>query len=116
MSFNTFSPAKAPTADQFQQMMTPRLLTADFGDGYKQTTLDGINSVPYSLSVVWMNIPKSDAASIEAFLFSNAGVPFWYTPPGWTSAALWDWSNYQRTQGATVDNVQVMFNQRFDQY
>lgn len=60
-----------------------RTLENDFGDGYTQTTGDGINNVLEVWNVIWDKITDVQADEIEAFLDARAGAPFyWVTPKG----------------------------------
>ena len=115
MALAYFSPAYPPTADQYQDTKTPRLLEADFGDGYSQTAPDGPNAFPSILDVSWSNMEPSDADAIEAFFSANVGLAFFWMPPGSTTYRKWICKNYVRGKGATLDNIQCTLNERFDQ-
>lgn len=58
----------------------PKLIKADFGDGYTQTTLDGINSNPNDWDVSFTRA-TSIITTIREFLDDNAGVSFDWTDP-----------------------------------
>ena len=51
----------------------PRLIETNFGDGYQQVIPDGINYLPRSGSLEHPFIDNSVAATLLAFLRSNAG-------------------------------------------
>src|SRR5262249_17439905 len=60
----------------------PRILTSDFGDGYSQRTLDGINFNRQVWQVVWENLLDSERNNITNFLNALAGVgAFLWFPP-----------------------------------
>jgi phage-related protein len=60
----------------------PRVLTAQFGDGYAQRAADGLNNAPQVWDVMF-NVPPADVDIIEALFESKGGVtPFTWTPPG----------------------------------
>lgn len=53
---------------------TPRVLIANFGDGYEQRISDGINSLKESFSVSFNNRPKDEIDEIKLFLNTKKGV------------------------------------------
>lgn len=60
----------------------PKVLSARFGDGYEQRTLDGINAIAQIWSVAFRNRPTAEANAILNFLRAKSGVtPFTWTPP-----------------------------------
>jgi phage-related protein len=54
--------------------ITPRVLTAVFGDGYQQRIADGINNIAEDYSLTFQNRPKEDIDDIVAFLDGKKGV------------------------------------------
>lgn len=76
--------------------MKPRILSAAFGDGYEQRTLDGINNELESWQVTIHSTGEVGWASdIEAFLRTQAGVTAfqWTTKYGRTALFVcksWD--------------------------
>lgn len=66
-----------------------RVKETQFGDGYRQRVVDGINSVEDSWQLSLDKTFKSEAKTLKDFLVSRAGLPFWWTPPRETSASLW---------------------------
>src|SRR5690348_13475627 len=60
----------------------PRVLTAEFGDGYSQRSIDGINNNRQVWEVVWNNLLDSEMDNLRNFLDSLAGVgAFTWSPP-----------------------------------
>lgn len=60
----------------------PRVLTADFGDGYTQRSIDGINNNPQVWQVVWENLLNAEMVNLRNFLDGLAGVgAFLWSPP-----------------------------------
>lgn len=58
-----------------------RVITAQFGDGYKQTSADGINNKNEEYAVK-INAYESDARQILAFFDRHQGwKSFFWTPP-----------------------------------
>jgi phage-related protein len=67
-----------------------RVLKADFGDGYSQTSLDGVNTVEESWELSFDNYFKADIDTIVAFLDSQASYKsFYWTPPDESTPKLW---------------------------
>ena len=92
----------------------PRILDAQFGDGYAQRAQDGINASPQSWSLVFNGVDDTEADAIEAFLEARgAHEPFDWTPPGKASARFvckeWnrEYSDFQ------LDNLTMTFTQDF---
>lgn len=61
----------------------PRVLKAQFGDGYSQRTTEGINSQPQVWNLTW-NVTPAVAALISAYLDATLGTTAfdWTTPDG----------------------------------
>jgi phage-related protein len=61
---------------------TPKVLTANFGDGYQQRIATGINNLEQSYSVGFANRTKEEIDDITAFFVSKGGVTnFTFTIP-----------------------------------
>jgi len=56
------------------KVITPRVLTATFGDGYEQRIADGINTLTETYSLSFKTRLKADIDDIVAFLDSKKGV------------------------------------------
>lgn len=107
MSFPTF-PATPGPVFPVSSSSEPLLLSVQFGDGYQQETLDGINSKDVaSQDVRWDLLTDTDHTTFEAFLTANGGgnAGFLYTLPSsgktyhyncegwqWTLVAHNNWS------------------------
>ena len=62
---------------------TPKIRVAEFGSGYSQRTVYGINQDLKSWSFNWSNISETDADEIESFLEARGGAEsFDYQPQG----------------------------------
>lgn len=59
-----------------------KTLVAQFGNGYKQESPDGINPVREVWRMVFDNITRTDGDAIRAFFRARVGQPFTWTPPG----------------------------------
>lgn len=67
--------------------LTPRVLVAQFGDGYAQRRPDGINTQEEMWNLQFDNRTAAQAAAIDAFLKARNGVDvFVWTPPRNTTA------------------------------
>jgi len=78
----TWTPSKS-----FQKMSKPRVITAQFGDGYSQRIGDGINRIVREWSLSFNSRSIAQAQEIVAFLEARSGVQaFVWTPPGDTTS------------------------------
>lgn len=63
----------------------PRILRAQFGDGYSQEALDGINAIPRNWEVVFEPIHGETTTpslqDLDAFFRANAGLRFQWVQP-----------------------------------
>jgi len=66
----------------------PAVRIAQFGSGYSQRSIYGINQNLKVLDLRWENIPEADADTIETFLDARAGSEnFDFTAPGEASSS-----------------------------
>ena len=80
MTLPTFAPPVSPSVNS-QKTVQPRVLKAEFGDGYRQRAADGLNSRPAAWDLKWDALTTADADAIEGFLAARGGVEaFWWTP------------------------------------
>lgn len=92
-----------------------RALTNSFGDGYRQTFLDGKNAISRSWTVKWNSIRISDADYLDAFFSANAGKVFLYTLPRESVARKWDCLQWGRGFPSTgYDTYSASLEERFD--
>lgn len=71
----TWATQVSPTATD-----TINLYTAQFGDGYEQVAVNGINNVAEEWELTWTG-KKKDVAAIRRFLHSHAHQSFWWSNP-----------------------------------
>ncbi len=100
MAFVTFAP---PVRQSPGTKNTPevKILEAQFGEGYIQSSPDGSNSVREVVSVTWDVLLEAQAETIYTFLMAHVTVPFKYaltgnTTKNWTAkdvSRLWDTPN-----------------------
>lgn len=93
---------------------TPRVKTANFGDGYQQRIADGINTQPQQWSLSFQ-LSKSDIDAIDAFLTVRNGVSsFTWTPSGLSEVKVIcrDWS--RSIISPNVGTLSAKFEQVFE--
>jgi len=115
-SFLTFPYALGPTTSAARTVQ-PRILKTEFGDGYGQRVVDGINAIRRIYNVSWEDISRVDANLIDDFFAArSAAEAFYWTPPGASTPLLWVCDNWTRTHTTvTLDSIQATFTQVFDQ-
>ncbi|WP_062120541.1 phage tail protein [Aureimonas sp. AU40] len=95
MALRTFRPAKPPAGPT---MMKPKfnIKKAEFGDGYTQTTPNGLNHMRYTLTLQWDTLLPFEARLIIAFLEEHQGtIPFHYQPVNSDKARKWTCEDWQ---------------------
>ncbi len=113
---DTFAPTRAPSSG-FEASSTVRTIKNKFGDGYRQTGLDGLNAVAKSAPLVWEACTIADANYMEAFLIAHAGKCFLYTLPREAVPRKWDCEQWKRGAPAGgYDRFSATFEERFDIY
>lgn len=94
----------------------PRVLTAQFGDGYSQRIGDGINRTTKSWNLTFTSRSIEDANNIEEFLEARGGVQgFIWTPPNETrnySVICQEWTRVDESPISAT--IQATFVQIFD--
>ena len=68
-----FSSAVQPDK-QLTRKNTPRTFTVQFGDGYSQRVINGINNLKQEMSVSFKTRPKAEIDDLVAFFESLGGV------------------------------------------
>ena len=112
---NTFPTTYCPTTATTQQTV-PRILKAQFGNGYTQEELDGINAYLRLWDVYYENIPTSGLLALNTFLETNAGTRFYWTQPAPFDAEgqkvfrcdQWQWTY----QGGNIVSLECQFQQQ----
>lgn len=89
-------PSIAPTYGA-QKTSQPKVRSVQFGDGYSQRLVVGLNQNPKSWSLTW-EVSETDADTIEAFLDARAGAEsFDWTPPDTSTSYKWICSQWAKT-------------------
>jgi len=85
-----------------QKRSSPNVKTIQFGDGYQQRLVYGLNQNLKTYSLSFRNLPETGANSsdtIETFLDARAadGASFDWTPPGESAASKFICLNWDKT-------------------
>ena len=68
----------------------PKVNAVQFGSGYEQRVVFGINQNPKVWDLSWNNITEANADTIEAFLDARGGQEsFDWTPPAESNSYKW---------------------------
>lgn len=77
------STIKLPDFDGMTREVSHRVAKNNFGDGYTQRVLDGLNTKKEIWQLRWKNIPTAEKDAIVNFLNERAGYQaFSWTAPG----------------------------------
>jgi len=76
-SFDGTTPCWIPDVPLTREDST-RIRVAQFGDGYQQRTLDGINAVNTKFSLQWVNRKNDVINAMVAFFVAQKGESFLY--------------------------------------
>lgn len=111
----TFTPPVQPDWG-YQRVSKPRVLKAEFGDGYAQRAADGINNNPLESAPRWTNLTEAEKNTIINFFDARAGYEaFLFTYEDEASAKgfvceEWGWTH----EDAAGYTVQARFREVFD--
>lgn len=95
MAAQTFPTTIPPHVESGGKDVKFRNLEAAFGDGFVQTTGDGINIKSEIWNLTWANEDTADVETIKTFLDNHKGnTPFNWTPPGETEALYYNPGGY----------------------
>lgn len=100
----------------FTKSVKPRVLNAQFGDGYSQRAVNGINSIVREWNLSFNSKSIKDINAIETFLSNRKGVEgFLWTPPGESTAYAVICQDWSRTYDTHISaSLQARFTQIFD--
>lgn len=103
----TWTPALDPTGD-----VKLRVRTAQYGDGYSQSVVDGINAKVQTWSLTFNSL-DARIALIAAFLDAHIGISFYWTPPAGVQG-YYQCNGYQKTpHGSGTSSLMGQFIQVF---
>ncbi len=116
MTTPTFAPARNPVASASTVDMTPRILKADFGDGYSQRTEDGLNAQQDDATWVWSYCSADEFENLRAFFASMKGaLSFFWTPPDEAVPKKFICSQWTKSfDSAVTRTMTAKFTQVFD--
>jgi phage-related protein len=78
---DTFAPTTQPSPSSTQEQGKQRVNTAQFGDGYSQRSMDGLNASPRTFTAQWDVLASTEADIYQAFFDAHSVTPFLWTPP-----------------------------------
>jgi len=89
-------PSIAPTYGA-QKTSQPSVRKVQFGDGYSQRLVFGLNQNPKTWSLTW-EVSETDADTIETFLDARGGAEsFDWTPPDTATSYKWVCEQWTKT-------------------
>lgn len=95
----TFTPVPLPSPGTSRKSK-PKLLKADFGDGYTQTAPDGTNWIKDTATLTWDALTLTQANTIDAFFYTQGGWnPFYYTLSDDSTPSRWTCEDWELTRG-----------------
>ena len=108
---NTFCPPVGPSPGT-KNKPEIKLKEAAFGDGYTQTTRDGLNYIRKVVTLQWDVLIESEASAIENFILTQGGdTPFYFALRGDISRK-WTCKDYDRAW-KTPNTVSATFREDF---
>jgi phage-related protein len=97
MTLATFNPPVGPSPGTSTRPEL-RLKKAEFGDGYTQTTRDGLNHLRRVVALKWDMLTEPQADTIEVFFETQGGdMPFLYALRG-DVLRQWTCEEWERTR------------------
>lgn len=76
-----------------------KVLKAEFGDGYTQTTADGMNNIRYELALRWEILTPDQCDPMVAFFEARKGYErFTYEANDDTKVRVWTCEDWERTK------------------
>lgn len=81
---DVFTPSTKPSVSGSGEGTQVRLAKAQFGDGYSQRILDGLNAIQTRLELSWEYVSPEVAEELDEFFVNHAGLSFLYTLPNQT--------------------------------
>lgn len=108
----TFIPPRPPSIET-SRSVKPRVLIAEFGDGYTQRRADGLNTQMERITVAWSRLSPADAKTITDFFAARGGVEsFHWTAPRDAAPKLWIAESWERGYpNQTHETVRASFRE-----
>ena len=94
----------------------PKARITEFGSGYSQRAVFGINQDPKVWSLTWQNRSATDTNTIEDFLEARGGVEsFDWSPPDETTTYKWICRSWTKDMPySNLFNISATFEQVFE--
>lgn len=107
-----------PSQSGYSEQDTFRVQVAQFGDGYEQRVVDGINATPRSVSLTCAILTASEKTTLVNFLKARGGWDsFYYTLPSESTPRLWVCDDSVKTSsvdGGVLWDVSFSLREVFD--
>lgn len=114
MPLDVFAPVLNPSTTSTRAVRA-RVNSAQFGDGYSQRSMDGLNTTPRTYNANWTGMASTDADTIEAFFAAHTVTPFLWQPPLDTVQRKWIAGNWSRGYpGGDSASLTATFVEVFD--
>jgi len=96
--------------------ITARVLEASLGDGYTQTTGDGLNAISATYNISWALLTKAELAVYTDFLAAQGGYsPFLWTSPLESAPRQWKCKSWKPVPlGGGWHSLSCTFTESFD--
>jgi phage-related protein len=121
MTWPTFNPQPPPSPNNSYVDRVPRILTSQFGDGYSQRSVDGVNSIVLVATLQWDILLLSELATIRSFMDATSYInPFYWTTFDDGGPFLFniDWTNSQPMRATPINantySLRLILRQVFD--
>lgn len=114
MTIPTFIPARRPIIGE-SVAVTARTISPSFGDGYSQTTIDGLNALSRKATLRWQGLSIAQKDNIQDQFEVFSGTSFAYQLPIENVVRIWrciSWT-VNDTDGV-VFTIDATFDQAFD--
>ncbi len=102
-----------PASSNLIKKTNPRVLGAQFGDGYGAGAPDGINTMLMTLEVSWVHLTFTEADTMDAFLRDRKGVEsFYWTKPREVSPRKWRCKDWSQADQQTLADFTAKFEEQ----
>jgi phage-related protein len=86
------------TPSDARKTSKPTVTSIEFGSGYSQRVVTGLNQDLKTWNFTWQNLTETNADEIETFLEARKGSEsFTFTPPGEGSSSTYICSEWNKT-------------------
>lgn len=110
MTYPIFAPTVAPQT--VSDSISLQKEENNFGDGYSQTVILGLNAVRSELSLSWPVLTEAQRASIVGFFRDNVGKTFLWAVPG-ESQRKWKCEKWELDRDRAGISLSATFKEAF---